>query len=155
MRTPDKVGVGRAWRVILEPRTLDQTATLACWLVHCPGAHPFWDHWLIACIHLREIEGVAPPAKDYPEAEFELMVAALDPKSDLDPDRCNWQVLTPLDVHEQFHGVSDEIAQHIAEMFVNVVVSGKLSPDRDYRSVWRTMLRNTVDHYLTEHGVPN
>lgn len=71
---------GTASRVTPAPETIAQQACLAVWFLHLPKVHPFWFHYVLGIIHLRPIAGAKDAKKDYPEAEYELMLYALDPK---------------------------------------------------------------------------
>lgn len=142
-----------AWRVKLRPDTLAQTATLLQWLVHCPGAHAAWSYWLISLLHLRAIEGVPPAVKDFEQAEHELNILALDPRSTPDPDdKATWHHLLPIDVVVQFHGLTDEQAvQSIDAIVERLVVRGMLSPDSDCRRQWQRQIQLCVEHQTTGH----
>jgi len=154
MREPEIEGRGvQAWRVKMAAPPAcppDWTATIASWLVRCNWAHPAWQWWLVSVYHLRAIEGVKPATKHYPEAEFEFMIAALDPsKPHPDPDNPGggYSFLQPIDVVHQFHGVSDRDAGRICEAAVRAIAAGSISPDQDYRRAWRESLDSTVQHY--------
>lgn len=149
MRSPDLTGRGSAWR-ISTAAVPQWSPTIDAWLVHVPGAHPFWSHWVISVVHLRDVPGTPPAKKHYPEAEYEFLIGALDPDRPLpdpdDPAVGSVRVLMPIDVVEQFGGVSDEDAKTICEGAVRVVLDGSLSPDQDYRSHWKRLIKNTVEH---------
>lgn len=158
MRDPDINGARwRAWRVPVQPQNPDETASLACWLLHCPGAHPFWSYWTVSLIHLRPIEGGSRPAvKSYPHAEFELMVITIDPNHQPDPDDSrSLHYLRPVDVSEQFHGITDAQAVELTKALVEHVCRGMLSPDSDWRARWREHIEATVEHMTTGHPVGN
>ena len=146
MRPPDILGPAAcAWRSRVTPKTPDQTATLAAFVVNAPHAHPFWEWWMLAVCHLRPIDGARPPIKRYPGAEFELMIAAIHPaQSHPHPDAGGWPLLTPIDVVEQFDGLSDRDARRVAEACVRAIVDGALSPDQDYRALWHASIAETV-----------
>lgn len=156
MRRADRAGKAnrKAWRLTLP----EGHTTLGSWLVHVPGAHPFWSWWLMSVVHLREVEGV-PVVRQYPEAEYEFLILAINPDAEdgLDPD--DWPpttandepwMLWPPDVVEQFHGVDDETAKNILDLGVAAVMDGAVSPDSDYRRWWRESLARTVEHAV--HG---
>ena len=86
MREPDVIGnVARAWRVPKPPDApKDQDATVAAWLIEGPF-HPAWQHWLMSVVHLREIPGVKPAVKRYPEAAYEFLIASLHADGGHDP----------------------------------------------------------------------
>jgi hypothetical protein len=152
MRPPDVDGFAKAWYIENKSGVADHQATLAMWLVNAPWAHPFWSWWNIGLLHLRDIPGVKPAHKKYPEAEFEFIILSIDPDwtpiddaSELAKNGIPF--LHPPDVIEQFHGVSDHDARRITEAAVRAVCAGHISPDQDYRSVWHTTIHDTVDHF--------
>ncbi len=153
MREPDVVGpYGRAWFIdVKNPKIPDHTASLGSWIVNVPGAHPYWEHWLVALVHLRDIPGVRPAYKKYPEAEFEFSIHSIDPLSCPKPDPDNalegFPLLSPVDVVEQFHGISDRDVVRIGHGAVQAIVQGHVSPDQDYRSVWHELITGTVGHF--------
>jgi hypothetical protein len=155
VRAPDFEGpAGRAWRVALpaQHERADTTATLAQWLLTIPSAHPAWHSYALAVVHLREIPGVRPAVKRYPEAAYELLVLALDPDKPLpDPDVQPFRLpfLTPPNLVEQFHGVTDEQAVQVAELLARGFVDGHVNPDTDWRSHTQGVLRTTVEHFAT------
>lgn len=160
MREPDYKGpCGCAWRVALPTshERPDTAATLAMWLLTIPGAHPMWSSYAMAVIHLRDIPGVAPALKHYREAQYELMLVALDPEKPLpdpgDPARFKPALLSPPNLAEQFHGVSDDQAVKVAELLARGFVDGHANPDTDWRAHTRVVLRATVEHFAAEHGV--
>ena len=155
MREPDFKGVfGSLWRVAKPDAAKlempDWQATLGQWLLTVPGAHPVWHSYALGVIHLRDIPGVRPAHKQYPEAEHELLLLALDPEKPLpDPDDvANFKpaYLTPLNLVEQFHGVTDEQAVEIAEWLGRSFIDGLANPDTDYRTQTQLLLRKTVEH---------
>lgn len=157
MREPDFKGVGawKAWRSKLPPEgtrpSPDQDATLAVWLVHCPGAHLGWSYWWITLVHLRPIAGVRPADIHTPGASYEVACVAQNPDVAPDPDRvfgddstCHW--LTPVDWVVQFGSVqTDKRAIQVIESAVEAIMTGRVSPDRDYRSFWKGAIRQTAE----------
>jgi hypothetical protein len=103
----------------------------------------------VALISLHEVPGIPPAQKSYPDAEYELMIASLNPECcPPDPDMPGQlMVLTPIDLVYQFDVRDQEAAEEIADLAVKAIVQGKLSPDQDYRPVWQQVLKTTVDHY--------
>lgn len=151
-RTPDLTGpYGRAWRITAPPLVPDQQATLRAWLLH--GAwHPFWTFWEVAVVHLRPIEGVRPPTKRYPEAEYEALIVSIasppgSPERKPDPDDLqSMQPLLPPDCARQFDGVTDEQAARLADDVVHAIVVSGMSPDSDHRHAWERRIDATVEH---------
>lgn len=154
---PDMVGAGgwRAWRIdraaaLRAPHaTKDHQASIAAWLVHCPGAHAAWSWWTMSVVHLRPIEGARPAEKQYPEAEYEFSIITLDP-SHAPSDPRDWtamRFLTPLDAVVQFHGVTDAQAEGVLEAAVRAVMSGHVSPDQDFRGFWERSIPATARHF--------
>jgi hypothetical protein len=152
MRDPDKSGRGgRAWQLKLVPRTKDQEAALAVWLVHAPGSHRFWPWKLIGLIHLRPIEGVREATKKCAEAEYELMVISVDPEQCPEPDpdeQVGFPLLEGPEVIEQFHcNGNDHDAVRICEAAIDAIVTGTLVPDSDWRSTWKAAIAKTAEHF--------
>ena len=145
---------GTAWKIDvakLVHQVPDTKATLAVWLVWCPGAHPFWHWWLISVIHLRPLEGVRPAFIREPGATHEVIVASLDPDHPIPDPRAfrieDIRFLTPIDVMEQFQVASDVEAEEICALAVRACCDGRLSPDQDFRSLWHATLKATAQHY--------
>lgn len=141
--------VGRAWKVSIPPGSpSDWSATVASYLVNVVGAHPFWTWWAVSVVSLRQIEGVAPAHKSYPEAEYEFLIVTINPEHPPDPDAVGdgYRFLMPPDVVEQFHGLNDEEVAKLCMMSASIIVQGKASPDQDWRSWWKAAIPNTVKH---------
>jgi len=153
MRDPDIKGpYGRAWFFnSKDPKRPDHEACLGSWLVNVPGAHPLWAHWLVTIIHLRDIPGVKPAYKKYAEAEHEFSIWSINPETcpEPDPDKSleGFPILSPYDVQEQFHGISDRDAFRVAERCVLAIVNGQVSPDQDFRPMWHRIITGTVAHF--------
>lgn len=152
MREPDFKGpFGRAWTLAHTSDVPDHTACLGSWLVNVPGAHPWWSHWLVSVIHLRDIPGVKPAFKKYPDAGFEFAIYSINPDKCPQPDPDDiangFPLLTPVDVQEQFHGVSDRDAWRIAQSGIEAMVHGRISPDQDFRPMWNRLIVGTVSHF--------
>lgn len=156
MRPPDKEGqFGRAWKV--RPPSggpPDWQAHICQWFVDRPGAHPYWHHYLINVIHLRDIPGVKPASKHYPEAQYEFSIFSLD--SDKKPDlehaeaeaHHHWPLLTPPDCIVQVHGLDDQQAALLGEHAVHAICVHGQSPDQDYRQWWTVAVKNDVEHIV-------
>jgi len=146
MRTPDFIGPWKAWRVAIASQNPPAEVCLAGYLLHCPGAHTFWSWWGLSIVHLRDLPGMQPAVKLYPQAEYELIVYAIDPLKvpHPDPDKPPFAMLTPLDVQEQFHGLSDTQVQEMGAVFAQAVALGHISPDQDFRRMWRVFIRDEV-----------
>lgn len=150
---------GKAWKVSVgyDPKTdpPDWSGCLAQWQVNATCYHPMWSWWLVQLIHLRPIAGVKDPVIRLPGATHELVICSLDPdKRVLDPDEKpsddekRYHILTPIDVEEQMAGLDDDGAVKVCELAVRAIVNGHISPDQDYRAMWREMLKNTVEHVM-------
>jgi len=131
------------WRCL--PVTFNEHPTcLAVALLHCPGAHPFWGWWLMSLIHLRPVEGF-PPAHVSPGATHELLVQVIDPERCPEPDPAagerGYPLLTPPDLVHQFAASGDEEARALFAWLGEEVAQQRLSPDSDFRAIWRTRVR--------------
>ena len=131
-RVPDKqamfAGDTRcAWRRMLRPLTVDDTATVAQWVVHCPKAHPRYNFYLFSLVHLRAIDGGLPVHKEHEWADHELVVIAFDGRSRPDPDApATWRLSPDPDIIKHFAGLIDmQAAERLASM-IDAVLSGRL-----------------------------
>lgn len=152
-REPDLTGQhGRAWEIKKEGRDLrpDAQACLAAWLLQRPEAHPFWDQWVVSCVHLREIPGAAPPRKEKPENDHEFVIFALNPQAhpEPNPDAERFSYLQPCDLVYQCAGLTDAQAADICKLMVEHILHGGASPDSDWRRWWENSLASTVKHYI-------
>jgi hypothetical protein len=152
-RKPDHSGVASAWKMEFgDYARPEQAATLNGYVINGPY-HPFWKWWMVAVIHLREIDGVPSANKQYPEAEYEFMILSIDPeRNQPDPDKPFPQdvgYLQPPDCVVQFHGVTDEQAAEICQMSARAISMGQ-SCDSDFRSWWESAIKNSVKHVRGE-----
>lgn len=172
-RAPDLVGrVGQAWKVNVGPATLDDRqrllsssgTSLDSYVVTGPW-HPFWDHWLVYLVSLKDIPGIDPPKKSYPEAEYELAIWSLQAPdgqrsgmkaslADIEAGRKGFAILTPPDAVNQFHGLTPDEANSVLRLVVTAIVGGRASPDSDWRNWWRVYIENTVRHARGEAHLP-
>ena len=153
MRTPDFTGtVARAWR-ISKPADApkDQEATIAAWLIEGPF-HIAWDHWLMAVVHLRDLPGVKPAYKRYPDAAYEMVIASLKNDGGHNPDQPQeFRWLSPLDLCEQFDGMTDAQSADMLQRFVRAICNGGASPDQVFRRFWRVQLDLAMEHAAGSH----
>lgn len=149
MREPDKIGnVGKAW-IVGRKKTKAHEATLLDYIINCPEIYPFW--WAMSLIHLRDIDGVSPANKQYPEAEYELIVLEKNPEAPPPkPDDLVFYWLFPPNICKQFHGVTDEDAKGICSDVVEHIINGSISPDN--KKAWQTFIENKLN-ILKEKGV--
>ncbi len=159
MREPDLAGpCGRAWKMPNKNELPSHQAHISSWLVNRPGAHPFWQWWVVSMIHLRDLPGVPAAHRHYQDAEFEFTIFSIDPERCPNPqpdDPNGYPHLVPLDVVEQFHGVSDADASRICLSAIQAIVQGILSPDQDYRQSWKESIRQTVEHFASGRHTTN
>ncbi len=143
---------GQAWHIPNDNVDPSQRAGLASWIVHIPGAHPFWSNWMVAVVHLRDVPGATPAKRNYPEAEYEFLILTINPEEHPTPTveealSKGLHFLHPVDVCEQFHGVTDQDAVRICESAVRASLNGRISPDQDFRPIWRAAIQETVKHF--------
>jgi hypothetical protein len=156
-QTPTFEGVAaRAWRVTFPAvgarPVPDHDGTVGAFLVHAPSAHPLWDHYGVSMIHLRPIPGVRPAVITVPGATHEFMIVSLDPNEplpSLDATAPDWKMrwLSPIDVVEQFAAADDVVADQVLELAVQAICNGHISPDQDYRSLWKHAIAETAAHF--------
>jgi hypothetical protein len=156
-RRPDCEGLhGRAWRIPMaapgQRGRPDADATVDGWLLHAPGAHPFWVYWVLAVIHLRPLAGVKPAYVRLSGATHEIIIMALNPETqlpeieDVGRGEATFDFLTPIDVMEQFVVRDDAEAAQLCELAIRCCVDGMASPDQDWRSWWSRAIAETAMH---------
>lgn len=151
---PDITGKGgTAWNVTF-PRREGLKAIVGAYIVYHPGGHPFWDHWLMSCIHLREIEGTPPAVMHYSDATHEMMTVALDPGYALpNPEDASMvHYLSPLDFNEQFKVDNDAQAHEVLEVLVVLACDAIISPDVDFKQAWTAALWKTAHRVKSAPG---
>jgi len=121
---------------------------LAAWIVRVRWAHPLWTDHSVTVIHLRDEPWIKKKAiKFYPEAAYELAVAALDPDKDwwnTKKGMVHWRVLEPLNVCKQFHEVNDDEAGSVAKEVVQHILNDGVSPDSDFSTYWNGFVDGAV-----------
>lgn len=137
---------GTATRVTLD---LLPRHCVASWFLHLPAVHPFWQHYQLSVVDLAPDPDMRPPFLRYPEAEYELMVLALDPERR--PEALNpftWSVLLPANLAYQFHGTGVGGAVRLAEQAARWVVEGRrwveTSDVRGEQEAWTQALQAAV-----------
>ncbi len=117
----------KAQKVTGASLTPAQAACLESWIIDAPGQSPAWQQYHVGLIHLREIPGVEPAHKQYPEAQYEIMLHALSPDVIAVPDDLQTlRHLHPANHVQQFHGINDEQAVEILRGLVKLVLAGEL-----------------------------
>lgn len=129
----------------IEPGDAQYAATVATWFLHCPRQSPAWEHYLLACVHLRPLPGAPEPKIVRPLATHEFLVVALDPAEKPRPDDVrSWAHLTPVNVAEQLLLASDVEARQVVALAAQLVVHGALPAEpllSGQREPWRSTLR--------------
>ena len=135
-------------RVEIKPEMEVSKAQLAFWLLYAPGFSPAWDHYMISVVHLRPVDDEPPVKLHYPSAEYEILVAALDPRPNpvVDNPR-TWRSLG-VNYVEQFDGVTDELAILVAKNVAELLTQGSLYVEpvgiRGAREMFRVTLKEIV-----------
>lgn len=144
------------WAQLLHSTTdSDDYTCLENWYIHLgQPQHPFWSDYSLAVVHLREIPGTDPPQLRYPEAEYELMLLALDPgpPRPSPDDHSTLKPLTPQNVVVQFDlGGDDASAKEVLRLAVKAVLDGVLLAEtsgmRGAAEAWEKSITATAEHY--------
>lgn len=150
LRHPDKERDGvKLWHTRTDEMGLsreEREIHIDSWLLEGPF-HPVWNYWVLSAISLVEADGFPPSNKQYPEAEYEIMIVTLDPEHEPDPESKENHLLTPPDLVYQLDGISRDEVREILGLMVEAILQGKASPDVDYRQWWVSSLDATVQHY--------
>lgn len=114
-----------------------------------PDAHPIWHDYMMTLIHLRPVEGYPPAVLANSNCTHELMCYALDPNYDNQPTGPHEQrFLTPPNLVYQFEGLTDEQALEVFSAYLKCMARRTCSPDTDWRSVQRALLRGITNEVL-------
>lgn len=162
MKDPDVVGeAGQAWKAIFDSdykqkmltTNKDWQAGLDLWLLHRPGAHPFWWNYVITGCSLRDIEGVPPAKKHAPDMTHEVSVWACDPEWKPDDSWCTdtegrWAkyILHPPNMIRQFPAFTDDLLNELLFLVARACCHGHMNPDTDFYRRNVHMLDTTADH---------
>lgn len=144
VRPPDMTGPfqRKAWQ---SRAGREGSGRLDIWVLECPHAHTAYTQWFASVCSLADIDGVEPAKRLYPEAEYELMVTAMQSGERVDIDGGIWPIMMPLDLVFQFHGVGDTGAKRLLNSYVRAVIErGVLSPDSDFRPRWMEWCRDQI-----------
>src|SRR6185436_6335749 len=90
-------------------------------------------------------------------AGHEFSIIAIDPTDESQPNlfafenraQDGFPLLSPMDVCEQFGGLTDQQAMKLGQSALMAILAGQLSPDQDFRPAWRAVLKGTADHLRT------
>lgn len=149
---------GSATEVVIDAPGSDNDATVACWLLHCPGQSPAWAHYLLSAVHLRAVVGGHEAEVRVPGATHEVLLLALDPEKSPVPDNpASWAWLLPLNVQEQVQLGSDDQAADLVESCVRAMLAGNLPAEPALAGAvepWRTVLVKTAAHARGEEHAP-
>lgn len=143
---PDYVGVrARAWRVPDDRERFP--ASVGSYLVNSDVYHPAWSWWFVAMVALRDEPGTPPAHLHYDGAEYEFMIASVDPDHNPTTMEAGMRIslLDPPDCVVQFAGVDDDGADDMLRTAVRAICAGQ-SPDSDYRRWWESAIRNGAQH---------
>lgn len=136
---------GTADLMLIEPGT-----TLEAWLLALPGQHPLWDHYMLAIIHLRDVEGMPPARKVAAHMEHEIIMLALDPERNPSPtDRETIVPLMPVNYSDQLSQLTDEQAVVMTRLMVRGFVNGALFAEpsgiQGVRDIWWAYLHDAIE----------
>jgi hypothetical protein len=146
-------GHTRAWmaRITSQERQI-WPAMVTMWLLCLPEYYPAW--YVLAVIHLRDIEGVAPIKKSSPQSTHELCIVPVKEDAVLNPLlHRDWLV----DVHPpvlaaHVEGLDDNQANTMAAILARSLCAGTLSLDPEKKQALLSGVLVAIDH-LTK-GTP-
>lgn len=151
-------GYGRADRIVIPPELRNASEGIATWLLFAPHAHPMWSYHILYAIRLREVPGMPQLFLEFPEANHEIGVLALDPEGQpyssaqiedsMRTSGYSLPYLTPPDAVVQLDCTDDE-ARKLSAAAAWGVTCGHLIPDSDGASGWLPALLDTLEHLRT------
>lgn len=128
----DAQAVSRRYGTENDPRA---SVTLPCWIASAAYAHPFWAHYAIMCVALRDVPGVPKAKINLEGATHEIMVFALNPDHKPAVDDLP-HALQPGNFVGQFIEADDSAAAARVQQAVQDVIDGTLNPDTDFLRLW-------------------
>lgn len=141
---------GKWQRIDWKPDGPHGEATIGCYVLRLPHAHPFWHHYMLFGIHLRPIEGVEDAELHFEGATHQVNVHALDPNFDPGPP---WHYLTPGNVEFQLNTTDEEVVK-LLELFADATINIDFPVESGGRSLsnfWQQTALTSLDH---ERGHP-
>lgn len=160
-RGPDHEGsAGAAWHWNLPDDVPNVETNIDSYLICVPGSHPFWWWYMVAMIDLREHVDTPSPHKQFPTAEYEIQVVALNPEHPVpepegnpfqDPANPLVKLMQPSDQVLQIGPFpkGDDDAREMLRLIIKACVDGYLVPDQDHRQRWAYVVGNTYEHMTT------
>lgn len=152
-------------------------ATVCHWLITSDKFHPFWTQWFMGVVRLSEVPNMPPARHQFEGTTHEFLIVSLNPefgdkeimtgmlhdipaKQWSSPQRYlqfteskGMPYLEPPDVAIQFEASDDEMRQ-MAKLCAEAIVLNGISPDQDYREVWKASLVKTLAHIRGEEHAP-
>lgn len=111
-------------------------------ILRFPEAHPMWHDYMLSLVHLRPVEVMPAPSLQNQNSSHELMCFALDPAANNQPTNFDsFKPLLPQNLVFQFEGLTDDQAKEAFAHYLTALSNGRMSPDTDYRTAQRTMLK--------------
>lgn len=148
LQNPDYTGAaGRAWNIDFGDSRMDMplgaNAVLAACLIEVPFAHPRWNSYMAAVIHLRPIPG-APPLECLREnATHEFSLSRVRPEFEDIADPADIRTIkakSPPDIEQELILPSDERVLEVLGLAAQACVGGTLNPNKEYRQQWTDFL---------------
>lgn len=140
----------------MDPAKLEpaQHATLTAWLIYAPGQAAGWDHYLLAVVHLRPIEGTPPAKINGFGYTHEFLLCALDPeRKPVKDDAKTWAPIYPVNACVKFMVGSDADAVDIADQAVAMIVRGLIPAEAAFpnqgQQSWSQIITSTAEHKRT------
>lgn len=146
---------GVAVRCVLPdpPRTPQEGAALAMWLIDAPDQSPAWHHYMVSIVHLRPINGEEAVFRIH-GATHEMILCAVDSGANptaYDPE--TWHHLSPINAMCQFIVGDDEQAVRLGIGCVRAIVNGRLPAEpafqRQGQQLWQHAVTRTAEHIRT------
>jgi hypothetical protein len=143
---------GTGKRMDITEDQMNKSGFLTGWILNVPGAHPFWEDYVISVIHLRPVVGLPPTHKDFIGASHELMVLALQ-KNDkvIKGPVPGFIMLTPPNVRVQFKAAFDKGAMEVSDLMAKATLDGMpwIEPQGviGAAEAWKNSIKMTAMHY--------
>lgn len=118
---------------------LSKGALMKAYLIVSNTFHVGWTQWVCTMVSLRERKGLPKAKKQFPEAEYEMIVQAVSPDTPIlirETDFSGISFYASLESVVQFHGTGNGQANELVAGMMQLIADGRISPDADYRGSW-------------------
>lgn len=127
----------------------DTVCALDRWILWLPGYHAMWSCYVLVACHLRNLPGVTPAVKHFPEATHEISLWANDPERvQVALEKGGFAPLEPANYVKQIILRDDAACNRLAEDIAVEFINARLLPEPQGIRGAREMFDEFVDRLV-------